>query len=167
MILEQRVLCLRCFYLENRVVRETFKRRTACTLVCQKVGSLLKCVSLEDFVLSQADASWEKRENFLRILALCALVYYTLHPVQSEEKIRPQQQEQQLAFTYNLWQGNIEAGSLRSCPNGFSPPSSRSRKVVTCEKCNNLGSLSLTCSRWTTETGRITEEENHYRKRGR
>ena len=108
-----------------------------------------------------------KRENFLRILALCALVYYTLHPVQSEEKIRPQQQEQQLAFTYNLWQGNIEAGSLRSCPNGFSPPSSRSRKVVTCEKCNNLGSLSLTCSRWTTETGRITEEENHYRKRGR
>ena len=38
-----------------------------------------------------------------------------------EEKIRPQQQEQQLAFTYNLWQGNIEAGSLRSCPNGFSP----------------------------------------------
>ena len=109
-----------------------------------------------------------KRENFLRILALCALVYYTLHPVQSEEKIRPQQQEQQLAFTYNLWQGNIEAGSLRSCPNGFSPlPSSRSRKVVTCEKCNNLGSLSLTCSRWTTETGRITEEENHCRKRGR
>ena len=93
--------------------------------------------------------------------------HYTLHPVQSEEKIRPQQQEQQLAFTYNLWQGNIEAGSLRSCPNGFSPPSPRSRKVVTCEKCNNLGSLSLTCSRWTTETGRITEEENHYRKRGR
>ena len=64
-----------------------------------------------------------KRENFLRILALCALVYYTLLSVQSEEKIRPQQQEQQLAFTYNLWQGNIEAGSLRSCPNGFSPPS--------------------------------------------
>ena len=105
-----------------------------------------------------------KRENFF-LESWHSVPWHYTHPVQSEEKIRPQQQEQQLAFTYNLWQGNIEAGSLRSCPNGFSPPSSR-RKVVTCEKCNNLGSLSLTCSRWTTETGRITEEENHYRKRG-
>ena len=103
------------------------------------------------------------REEFGSNATLCSS--YTHPPSQPEEKIRPQQQEQQLAFTYNLWQGNIEAGSLRSCPNGFSPPSSR-RKVVTCEKCNNLGSLSLTCSRWTTETGRITEEENHYRKSG-
>ena len=29
-----------------------------------KVGPLLKCVNLEDFVLSQADASWENEREF-------------------------------------------------------------------------------------------------------
>ena len=45
------------------------------------------------------------------------------------------------AFTYHRIYGGeiLRQASLRLCPNGFSPNSRR--KVVTCEKCNNLSNL--------------------------